>query len=405
MIRPRAHVSQTRACQATRSSRRQLVALLVASTCIPSFVASQTAEASSLPRTASADATAAFGKTISVATGAVESGPWLKWNAASCSFDSVSQHPAAFTFALRKATSPITFGYAEYSSSQAASFIVANNSGIASNMVKAGITEKLVNNNYPSVTDPITAVQDIVDFHSAAAIEGNAVAALYPAIIKRLKQACIPMLTMYLTEPNFPTFGTSWPTAGKVAGQYAAGEIARKGWTPGSVTVFVCADKAVGPSVEVAETTFDSALRAGQPKIPASNYYRIECGPTESTAGAPVSAWIDSHPDVKNMVVFGLNDEITLGAATALTRAGRTIDGNTLAIGTGLDTLGVQSIYSKKETASVTFFPERYGNYMIPLLEAILSGQPVPSASGPPAIGVDLSNIAKYYTKSGKPVG
>jgi ribose transport system substrate-binding protein len=304
---------------------------------------------------------------------------------------------------LRKAIASVKFANIEYSADQAASFIVANNQSISKNATTAKIGINLYNNNYPSTTDPITAANDAVGANVNAVIEGNAVAALYPKIESIFKAACIPLLPMYLTLKGYPTFGTSWPVAGQVGGQYAATLAHKHGWSAKSTTVFICLDQAVGSSVEAADYSFAAAMKKFDPKVPAKNYYMIECGPTESSAGAPVSAWINSHPGVQNLVVFALNDEIALGASNALSRAGRSVNKNTLMFGTGLDKLGVQEIYAGHETGSVTFFPERYGNYIIPEIEAALSGEAIPSMAGPPAIGVSKANISKYYKANGNP--
>ncbi len=345
----------------------------------------------------------AFGKVISVATGGETlPGPWLVWSNKSCSYHAVAKHPSSFVFKLRKAVQPVRIGYAQYGITAGGSFIVSNNQNIAANVKKAGLIMRVFNNNYPSQTDPITAAEDTISEGSDLSLNANAQQALYPAIFSRMKKACIPTLVMYLSEAGYPWFGTSWPNSGISAGQYVASKI--KSWSPKSVTILICADKAVGPSVEIADTTFERTLKKERPNIPAGNWYSIECGPTGQGETAPVSAWLVSHPSINNLIVFSLDDEHAQGAYVALSRAGRKISVNTLNIGIGLDQLGVANIYSGKETMSISFFPELYGNYIVPLLEAIYAGTPIPSASGTQTTAIDRSNIAKYYLKNGKPV-
>lgn len=381
-------------------SRSKLLRRLPAEFGILSAVALLLASCGSSTSSPASSSSSLFGSVVATApTGASIAGPWVAWDKASCSYKEMSQHPSSYPFVLKKANHPLTIAYAEYSSSQAATFIVANNTSLGDNASKAGITIKTYNNDYPSQTAPITAAQDMIAIHPDIVLNANAVDALYPAIFSRLKAACIPTYVMYLTEKGYPMFGTNWETAGTSAGQYAASQIQKKGWNPSDVSIYICADKAVGQSVEAAEGSFQAAIQKGVSAIPSGNYYKVECGPTQDSAGAPTSAWLNSHPNTKYLVTFGLNDEITAGASNALARGGRKINDDTLVIGTGVDGFGVQEIYGGHETASVTFFPERYGNYIVPELESILAGDPIPSAAGPPAIALDASNIGQYYPK------
>jgi ribose transport system substrate-binding protein len=64
---------------------------------------------------------------------------------------------------------------------------------------------------------------------------------------------------------------------------------------------------------------------------------------------------------------------------------------------TGADGLGVKQIKSGIEMASVAYFPERYGEWLVPILEDILAGNPVPSFTGSGLVIIDKQNVQKYY--------
>jgi ribose transport system substrate-binding protein len=47
--------------------------------------------------------------------------------------------------------------------------------------------------------------------------------------------------------------------------------------------------------------------------------------------------------------------------------------------------------------ASIAFFPERYGEWLIPIMQDILAGNPVPSFTGSGLVAITQDNIDKYY--------
>ena len=75
-----------------------------------------------------------------------------------------------------------------------------------------------------------------------------------------------------------------------------------------------------------------------------------------------------------------IDDERMQGITNAVRRANRKAD--VLTIATGADGLGIKQIKAGIEMASVAYFPERYGEWLIPIMEDILAGNPVPIVHG-----------------------
>ena len=61
-----------------------------------------------------------------------------------------------------------------------------------------------------------------------------------------------------------------------------------------------------------------------------------------------------------------------------------------LTVSNGLDAQGQQMVCSGQNNASVAFFPERYGEWVVPIMQDIMAGNPVPSL---------VSNGMKVFTK------
>jgi ribose transport system substrate-binding protein len=90
-----------------------------------------------------------------------------------------------------------------------------------------------------------------------------------------------------------------------------------------------------------------------------------------------------------------IDDERMQGITNAIRRANRKADALTIA--TGADGLGIKQIKAGTQMASVAYFPERYGEWLIPLLEDVLAGNPVPTFTGSGLVIVDKQNVKKYY--------
>lgn len=336
-----------------------------------------------------------FGKVVFTAKRGQAYAPWMKWNASSCSYVTVSNHPAAYQSITRKATKPLTLAYAP--EDFVVPFVISNTKNIQKIAQLAGIKVKVYNNNYPSQTDPLTAADNIVTTHPDVVLEANVIDTLYPTILKKLKDACLPVVTMYLSEKGYPMMGASWTGAGAAAGNYMAKQIKQRKWNPADVAIYECRSKVVGTTPATAFPAMEAALKkmvSGIGKI-----YNQDCGQTADNFQTTTTAWLSSHPNIKYLISYTINDEDTLAMDNAFEKAGRKLMKDTLSVANGADNVGIQQIRKGREASSVAFFPEKYGEYLLPLAEDVLAGNPVPSKSGPPPLAITLSNIGKYYPK------
>lgn len=77
-----------------------------------------------------------------------------------------------------------------------------------------------------------------------------------------------------------------------------------------------------------------------------------------------------------------LNDQSALGAYNAVEAAGRESD---VYIGShGCDAPAIENLKNKEENCwigSVAYFPERYGEYLVPLMDDLLHGKEIPEES------------------------
>ena len=94
------------------------------------------------------------------------------------------------------------------------------------------------------------------------------------------------------------------------------------------------------------------------------------------------------------ILITAINDQAVSGMLRAVQQKGRGEDA--LAVGNGadeLETLAGEAHF----VASVAYFPERYGNYLIPLALMRLAGHSLPPAITMQHLMVTPANICEYY--------
>ena len=102
-------------------------------------------------------------------------------------------------------------------------------------------------------------------------------------------------------------------------------------------------------------------------------------------------------PEAQKIAVTSLNEETMSGVIVALQNAGRWQRHNLIIITLGVDNLGKLQIRKNLSDAGVAFFPERYGEYLIPAACAMLKGAPVPSHMYVENVIITKQNIDDFY--------
>jgi len=323
-------------------------------------------------------------------------GPWLVWNKSTCSYQTAPTHPKAYKADIRKVLGgPTKIGYMHYGDTDP--FGVANSKSMKAMAAKAGFQLDVYNLRYPSTTEPLTQARAAVLKKDGGVIQAQQVDTLSDAFLKILqKQGCIPSVQMYLKVANVPSFGAVWPDSGTTQGIWLAGQAKAKKWAPADTALVECTDPDVGSSVNVMFDTAPKALAANGFALPKGNIFKIICKYSQTqSAQVNVTAWFTGHPNFKHIMINTIDDERMQGVINALKQVRRWNDA--LTISTGADGLGQKQIKAGLQGASVAYFPERYGEWLVPILQDVMAGNPVPSFTGSKLITITKANIGQYY--------
>jgi ribose transport system substrate-binding protein len=320
--------------------------------------------------------------------------PWVVWNSKKCAYEETTNHPAKYKPVLRKIVSPYQIGYMNYGDID--SFGIANTKNITELAREAGFTLNVYNTRYPSETEPLTQAR-------ASAVKGDkgVITAQQTAFDQTYKilaeDGCIPVVQLYAFGTAVPNFGVNWANAGTEIGSSLAKIALKKGWDPATTALVQCTNPDFGPSVNAMFKTAPPAVKAAGFAVANKNIFNLTCkvGKHETVT----TDWFTAHPDYKHIMFDTIDDPSADGMINAIKKAGRQTD--SIIIVNGADPQGRAAIRAGTETASTGFFPEKYGQWALAMLEDVLSGKPVPLEVNHPTPLITKDNIDKYYPNRG----
>jgi ribose transport system substrate-binding protein len=338
-----------------------------------------------------------LGAVIATAPPVTVTAPWLVWNPKTCSYEKAANPPAKYVPRLRKVEGSPQIGYMYYGDFDA--FGIANSKSVKAAAAKAGFKLNSYNLKFPSATEPLANAKTSVLKKDLGVMEANLDDKLIPRFLDIIqKKGCIPNIQMYLEIGTLPGFGAKWTDAGTTQGKWFAQQAKAKGWKPSETALVECTDPDNGPSVNVMFDTAPKALRASGFALPSQNVFKVVCKyQTKPSAETTITDWFTGHPKSKfpHVMLNSIDDERMQGITNAVRRANR--KGDVLTIATGADGLGIKQIKAGTQMASVAYFPERYGEWLIPLMEDVLAGNPVPTFTGSGLVIIDKQSVKKYY--------
>jgi ribose transport system substrate-binding protein len=324
------------------------------------------------------------------------------------------------------ATSPSTGSSSSSGASTDFSLAFANLTNAAA--LEVGINDSVVSSaktlgvsltKYDNQSSPTTALTnaqlmvnqkpDVIAEFAAAANSNQSIGAMFT-------KAGIPCLGVDIPVPGCATFGVDHSLLGQAMGE-AVGEIAKaKGWTGSNTTVVLATSWAVGGAeVNSAEQAFYVAFAKAVPGMQAVAASQITASTTAigqdllqvnmndvtpSVAFNAMTSALPRLPSSRNLVVFGINDDVITGALRALSNAGRS--SHTLVAADGASTAGLQGLQTNPIwVAEGSEFTDSWGEFILALATALHNNVQVPDTTLVPIAAVTKANVDTYYTSTG----
>ena len=113
-----------------------------------------------------------------------------------------------------------------------------------------------------------------------------------------------------------------------------------------------------------------------------------------------VTTWATAHPDAKNVLCFGHSDQPGVDCGLALEKAG--FKGRAAAASLGASTEALVELRTRTDEdslfkATISYFPERYGQYLVPIIVDLLEGKTVQERVIPDVSPVTRANVNELY--------
>lgn len=284
-----------------------------------------------------------------------------------------------------------TFGYDAFSNTD--SFEIPMYKGMQQVASQLGCVKlkQLVDN-----TDPSTAVQNARIFaqeHVNGAILFNVVQAASQGQTQVLRASHIPVVSLAVPAQGAPFITNDDHSDGVKAGTALgkAFEAKHKG----------------GPAYAIigrydgqtsTKQRMDGATEGLKQTVPGVHVLPVETKADPPTANAVTAAVLPRVPANATILAVGGNDDLTYAMYQAIKHAGRQNQAMMMAIG-GAYPSGLNFMCQNRASyvGDVGFFPEHWGNYLIPALMAEIQGAKVPSKVIIPTKLITPANVDKFY--------
>lgn len=267
--------------------------------------------------------------------------------------------------------------------------------GIKANAAVAGL-ELLVADNRLDGPTALANAESFVRRGVDLVIEFQTDVHFGPTIMQKFAKAGIGVVAIDIPMPGATFFGANNPRSGFMGGSYLAqATLARFGAEEVAKGYLVVGELPQSGAIPAMRTEGQIAgFLAVLPDFPRDHLIRLDTKNTLQYSFQQMRDALGRIPAGVPLMLLAINDQSVTGMLRAVQQAGR--QGDAIAVGNGADELETLAV-EEALVASVAYFPERYGNYLIPLCLMALAGRPLPPAVLVEHLMVTRANICQYY--------
>lgn len=292
---------------------------------------------------------------------------------------------------LRRA---LRIGHAMEYGAQVFSQLVA--AGIKAAAERAGV-ELLVRDNEFDAEVALANARYFIDQKVDAVIEFQGVEKVAPVIGHLFAEAGIPCIALEIPQPGAVFFGANNYYAGLLGGR-VLGSAAQERWNGRFDRLILVEERQTGPFVQSRMQGTIDEIEEIVGKLAHNAVTRVD-GQGTSEHGAQVVRELAAQisPD-ERLLLTAQNEPSLLGALDALRESGIPSD-NVIAVIQAATREGCRTMLwdASPVAACIGYFPERYGEAVIPALLEWLDGkQPAPALYTQHVV-IDRSNLSEHY--------
>lgn len=274
-------------------------------------------------------------------------------------------------------------------------FCVLVENGIKRNADAAGV-ELVVGDNRLSGATALQVAESFIQRNVDFVIEFQTDANFGAQIMQKMNAVKIPVVAIDIPMGDATFFGANNPYSGFLGGSYLAQAAVAK-WgaakaNDGYAVIGELPQSGVVPKMRTDGQ--ERGIKAVLKSLPADHLIKIDTKNTLEESFKQMTNVLGRIPQGSPIMAIAINDQATKGMLQATKSAGREAD--LLAVGMGADELDTL-VGEDQFIASVGFFPENYGNYLLPLALMTLAGKQIPAGVLVSHVMVTPETICKYY--------
>jgi ribose transport system substrate-binding protein len=254
-----------------------------------------------------------------------------------------------------------------------------------------------VNNRY-SAAGALRAAEKLLAEKPDLVIEFQTYANVAPVVASHFLSEGIPVIALEIPHPGAVYFGADNYAAGQIGGR-ALAEWVRRNWHGELAEVLLIEEAVAGPLPGARVTSMYQALCAAIPGLQQAPAIKLDGKGSFGPSFEVVRRRLRKVPPQRTLIVAN-NDPSTLGALRAFEEAGRQEFCATVGLGGIREGREELLRPGTRLVACVTFFPERFGDHVIPLALAILAGKPIPGAQFIKHELLTRNDVSRIYPES-----
>ncbi len=216
-------------------------------------------------------------------------------------------------------------------------------------------------------------------------------------IMDKFRAKNIPVIAIDIPMPGATFFGADNYHAGRLAGEGAAAWV-KKNWNGQADAILMLELPQSGP---IPAARMQGMLEGFQQNIhtpvPDKQIFHLDSKNTQDEAFRVVGDTLPKIPNAKHIVGFTINDGTALGTIAAIEAAGR--KDQAIVAGQGADPSGQAEMVKDGSLylGATGYFPEKYGEKLIPAILDALNCKPLPPAIYVDHVFITKDNLCQYY--------
>jgi ribose transport system substrate-binding protein len=220
-----------------------------------------------------------------------------------------------------------------------------------------------------------------------------------PIIAAKYRDAGIPLIAIEIPHPGAVFYGANNYEAGLIGGRYI-GRWAKRHWTNAVEEVIMLELPRAGSLPAARITGMLSGIKETLRYIETANAVHLDGEGTFCGSAEAVRRHL-RHSKAERTLVGAINDPSALGALYAFKEAGRLAHCAVVGQNASPEARAEMRKQSSRLVGSVGYFPERYGDDLIPLAVAILNKENVYPAVFIKHKMIDATNVDHLYPNDG----